>query len=51
MNFYIYILYSQAFDKFYIGHSEYPWSRIEEHTSGKLHKFTSDYKPWEPIYP
>ena len=46
MIFYIYILYSQAFDKYYIGHSEDPWRRLEEHNSGKLHKFTSDYRPW-----
>jgi putative endonuclease len=46
MNFYIYILYSPRFDKFYIGHSEDPWRRIEEHNSGKLHKYTSDYRPW-----
>ena len=46
MNFYIYILYSPRFDKFYIGHSEDPWRRIEEHNGGKLHKFTSDYRPW-----
>jgi putative endonuclease len=47
MNFYIYILYSPTFDKYYIGHSEDPWRRIGEHNSGKLHKFTSDYRPWE----
>jgi len=46
MNFYIYILYSQDFDKYYIGHSEDPWRRIEEHNFGKFHKFTSYYRPW-----
>lgn len=45
MNFYIYILYSQNFNKYYIGQSEDPLRRIEEHNFGKFHKFTSDYRP------
>ncbi|WP_157370112.1 GIY-YIG nuclease family protein [Aquiflexum balticum] len=37
MDFYIYILYSATFDKFYIGHPENPWRRVEEHNSGIHH--------------
>jgi putative endonuclease len=47
MDFYIYIIYSSSFDKFYIGHSENPWRRIEEHNADIHHKFTSSYMPWE----
>ncbi|UJP67033.1 GIY-YIG nuclease family protein [Mongoliitalea daihaiensis] len=46
MDFYIYILHSAAFDKFYIGHSENPWRRVEQHNSGIHHKFTSPFRPW-----
>jgi putative endonuclease len=47
MTFYIYILYSEKFNKYYVGHSDDPWRRINEHNHGKFHKFTSDYRPWE----
>ena len=41
--------YSQDFDKYYIGHSEDPWRRIEGHNFGKFHKFTSYYRPWRLV--
>ncbi|PRY89051.1 putative endonuclease [Mongoliibacter ruber] len=47
MTFYIYILYSENFDKYYIGHADDPWRRVEEHNHGKNHKFTTGYRPWE----
>ncbi|MCH7398315.1 GIY-YIG nuclease family protein [Belliella sp. DSM 107340] len=47
MDFYLYILYSSIFDKFYIGYSADPWRRLEQHNSGRVHKFTSSYRPWE----
>ncbi len=46
MDFYIYILHSATFDKFYRAHSENPWKRVEEHNSGIHHKFTSHFRPW-----
>ncbi|MCH7401148.1 GIY-YIG nuclease family protein [Belliella kenyensis] len=46
MDFYLYILYSPKFDKFYIGYSADLWIRLDQHNSGTFHKFTSSYRPW-----
>src|SRR4030095_14538241 len=45
--FFIYILYSKSFNKYYIGHSDDPQRRLLEHNDPKYHKYTSKYKPWE----
>ena len=47
MNFYIYILYSSAADKYYVGFSENPLKRLFEHNNPIHSKFTSKYIPWE----
>jgi len=41
--YYLYILYSVTFDKFYIGISEDPDRRLSEHNN----TFTSKYRPWK----
>jgi putative endonuclease len=44
--FYLYILYSDKFDKYYVGSSLNPWKRLVKHNSSKFNTFTSKYRPW-----
>ena len=45
--FYIYILYSQKADKFYIGYSPDVVKRLREHNNPLSNsKFTAKYLPW-----
>jgi len=44
--FYLYILYSDSADKYYVGHSEDPWRRLEQHNHNEKDRFTGKYKPW-----
>ncbi len=45
--YYIYILFSAKHDKYYIGYSNDPWRRVEEHNTKPFNTFTSKYRPWE----
>ncbi len=45
--FYVYILYSEIADKYYIGSTDNPHRRIEEHNITSEHTYTSKYCPWE----
>ena len=45
--YYLYILYSEIADKFYVGHSSDPWSRLEQHLSNSGDKYTGSYKDWK----
>jgi len=45
--FYIYILYSQSADKFYVGHTEDYLQRLEEHNNSERFTYTSKHRPWE----
>jgi putative endonuclease len=45
--FYVYILYSQSADRFYVGQSEDPHRRLTEHNSTEQKTYTSKYRPWE----
>ncbi len=49
MKFFVYILYSEKFDKFYIGQTNNVLSRLERHNSGS-EKATYPYRPWEMIW-
>ena len=44
--FYIYILYSLASDKYYIGYSNNAHRRLIEHNSKQINSFTSKHRPW-----
>jgi len=44
--FYIYILYSKDYDKYYVGYSSDPWRRLEEHNTKPFNTYTSKYRPW-----
>jgi putative endonuclease len=44
--FYIYIIYSESADKYYIGHSNDPERRLIEHNTTEDNKYTTKYRPW-----
>ena len=44
MKCFVYILYSEAHDKFYIGQTNDLESRLQRHNSGRS-KYTSPYRP------
>jgi putative endonuclease len=43
--YYVYILYSENHDKYYIGQTNDVKARLERHNNG-LENFTSKYIPW-----
>jgi putative endonuclease len=43
--YFVYILYSEAFDKFYIGQTNNISIRLERHNA-KKEKYTAPYVPW-----
>ncbi|HEX4956664.1 MAG TPA: GIY-YIG nuclease family protein [Lacibacter sp.] len=43
--FFVYILYSEKFDRFYIGQTENIADRLERHNNG-YEKATRPYTPW-----
>jgi putative endonuclease len=45
MAFFVYIIHSEAHDKFYIGQTNDVKERIRRHNNGQ-EKFTSPYLPW-----
>ena len=44
---YLYILYSLANAKYYVGSSDDPWRRVNEHNNSSRTTFTSKHRPWE----
>lgn len=47
MTYYIYILFSQEINKFYVGYSSDPWLRLEQHLNNSQNKYTGKAKDWE----
>ncbi len=45
--FYVYILYSESADKYYIGHTNDPDRRLIEHNTAEEYTFTSKFRPWK----
>ena len=45
--FYIYILYSDTADKYYVGYSNDYERRLAEHNTSLNNTFTSKYRPWQ----
>ncbi len=45
--FYIYILYSEKFEMYYVGQSDDVDRRLLEHNELSDHSYTSKYRPWE----
>jgi putative endonuclease len=47
MEFFIYILYSESSDVFYIGHTNDFIRRFQEHNTSCLPTYTSKHRPWQ----
>ena len=47
--FFVYILYSEKLDKYYVGYSNNYLERIERHNRGGI-KFTTAGQPWSFVY-
>jgi putative endonuclease len=45
--YYIYILYSSGVDKYYVGYSQDPFKRLEQHLRNDGTKFTGRNSDWE----
>ena len=45
MRCYVYIIYSERFDRYYVGQTEDFSTRLENHNKG-FNKSTSPYTPW-----
>ena len=49
MEHYVYIIYSENFDKFYKGYSTSPFQRLEQH-NWKQSRYTAHFTPWALVY-
>ena len=49
MRYWVYILHSEEFDRYYVGQSDNPERRLEFHNSIER-GFTARYKPWKIVY-
>ena len=47
--FYVYILYSERFDKFHIGHTDNLENRLWSHNNTERNTFTSKYRTWKIV--
>ncbi len=47
--YFVYILHSEKFSRYYVGHSKNCESRLSDHNKGKV-KSTKAYVPWSIIY-
>ena len=47
--FFVYIIYSDKFDKYYKGFSTNPHQRLVQHNSGES-RYTKSFTPWKLIY-
>lgn len=50
MVYYVYIMYSEKCNQYYVGHSDNVDRKLDEHNSGKGGKYTIRWKPWELVY-
>jgi putative endonuclease len=44
--FYIYIIYSESADRYYIGHTDDPARRLEQHNTVIKNSYTFKFRPW-----
>ena len=44
--YYIYIIYSNIADKFYVGYSDNPQRRLIDHNTKPFNTYTSKLRPW-----
>jgi len=50
MDYFVYILYSDKCDKYYVGQTDFLEKRIYEHNNSKGGKFSSTCAPWRLVY-
>jgi putative endonuclease len=48
--FYIYIIYSESADRYYVGHTNDPERRLFEHNNIQKTTFSSKYRPWTLVF-
>ena len=48
--YHTYVLYSERFNKIYVGYSSDPIKRLAIHNSAENTGWTSRYQPWKIIY-
>ncbi len=48
--FWVYILYSEKFDKYYVGQSNDVDRRLLEHNEAEKNSYTSKFRPWHLIF-
>jgi putative endonuclease len=44
--YYVYILYSESFDKYYVGYTNDHVLRLHAHNTTNRNTYTSKYRPW-----
>jgi putative endonuclease len=49
MKYFVYILYSEAFDTYYKGQTYNVHERVQRHNSGR-EKATARYRPWKLVW-
>jgi putative endonuclease len=50
VNYYVYVLYSMAHGRYYIGSSADPQKRLQSHNDHRNKGWTKRYAPWVIIY-
>ena len=50
MMFYVYVIYSEKFDKIYIGFTSNLKFRLEQHNHPQNKGYTKRFQPWKIIY-
>ena len=45
--YFLYILYSEENDVYYVGQSINPWNRVQQHNTNSSEKYTGKYKNWK----
>ena len=46
MSYYVYLLFSDSINKYYIGYSNDSWLRLTYHNTNEKDKYTGKGKPW-----
>ncbi len=49
MKHFVYIIYSELFDKYYKGYTTDPYKRLLQHNQGES-RYTKHYIPWELVF-
>ncbi len=48
--YFVYVLWSDTGQRFYIGISEDPHKRLEQHNAGEAPRWTKRYFPWQLVF-